>query len=150
MSVHYFSSNNSRSTNERHISLAGTDHLNSKLSTNFQYVKNNHSVFLISPKTCKEIHKKNYIPGICWPFKSKWQIMLAATYIARFLPDSNNFFICIIPYTHIYFSYFLILCSYFHLLFLTLLTMKHILQFTMFCIILFQTARNITEIKDTS
>ena len=82
-------------------------------------------------------------------FKSKLQIFLAANYIALFLPDTNNcFFIWIVPYIHICFYYFLILCFYFHLS--SLLLMKHILDFTMFHIIPLQTARNITEIKNTS
>ena len=61
--------------------------------------------------------------------------------------DSNNFFICLVPYIHICLNYFLILCSYFHLLFLTPLAMRHILQFTMFDSISLQPACNITEIK---
>ena len=82
-------------------------------------------------------------------FDYKLQIFLAANYIALFLPDTNNcFFIWIVPYIHICFYYFLILCFYFHLS--SLLLMKHILDFTMFHIIPLQTARNITEIKNTS
>ena len=102
-------------------------------------------------KNLQENRQKNDIPGIFWAFKSKLQIILAATYIALFLPDTHNcFFICIIPYIHICFYYFLIFCFYFHLLFVTLLATKHILQFTMVHIISLQTALNITEIKNTS
>ena len=72
-----------------------------------------------------EYQQENYISVMFWVFKSKLQINHAATYIARFLPDSNNcFFICLVPYIHIYYYYFLILCFYFHL-FGTLLTMGH-------------------------
>ena len=64
-----------------------------------------------------------------------------------FSPDSNKcFFISLVPYIHIYLYYFLILCSYFHPLFLTLLATRHILQFTIFDSISLQPARNITEI----
>ena len=121
-----------------------------KFSAFYKYSvwEKNHSVFLIFPRICKKIDKKNNIPGIFWAFKSKLQIILAATYMALFLPETNNCFrMCIIPYIHICFYYFLILCFYFHLLFFTLLATKHILQFTMFHIISLQTARNITEIK---
>ena len=65
-----------------------------------------------------------------------------------FLPDSNKcFLICQVSYLHICLYYFLILCSYFHHLFLTLLATRHILQFTMFDSISLKPARNITEIK---
>ena len=58
------------------------------------------------------------------------------TYIALFLPDSNKcFFICLVLHIHTCPYYFLILCFYFHLLFLTLLATRHILQFTMFDLI---------------
>ena len=56
------------------------------------------------------------------------------------------FFISLVPYIHICLYYFLILCSYFHPLFLTLLATRHILQFTIFDSISLQPARNITEI----
>ena len=56
------------------------------------------------------------------------------------------FFISLVPYIHICLYYFLILCSYFHPLFLTLLATRHILQFTIFDSILLQPARIITEI----
>ena len=56
------------------------------------------------------------------------------------------FFIPLVPYIHIYLYYFLILCSYFHPLLLTLLVTRHILQFTIFDSISLQPARNITEI----
>ena len=67
-----------------------------------------------------------------------------------FLPDSNKcFFKCLAPYIHICLYYFLILCFYSHLLFLTLLATRHILLFTMFDSISLQSARNITEIRKT-
>ena len=50
------------------------------------------SFFNIS-KNLQENRQKNYIFGICWAFKSKLQIILAATYIALFLRDSNNCFL---------------------------------------------------------
>ena len=92
--------------------------------------------------------QKDYISGIFWAFKSKLQIVHAATYIALFLPDSNNcFFICLVPYIHICLYYFLILCFYFHLLFHSLLATRHILQFTMFDSISLQPARKGAYIK---
>ena len=95
--------------------------------------------------------QKNYVPGMFWAFKSKLEIILRTTYIALFLPDINDcFFICILPYIHICFYCFLILCFYFHLLFLNLLVTRHILQFTTFHMISFQTARNIKGIRNTS
>ena len=131
-SLHHFSSNNSKNANWRHISLAATDHWNSKLSTNIQCEKNNHSAFLIFQKLCQNINKKNYISDIFLAFRIKLQIIHAATYIALLLPDSNNcFFICLLPYIHICLYYFLILCFYFHILFYVLLATRHNLQFTM-------------------
>ena len=130
MSVHYFSSNISKSTNERHISLAGTNHWNSKLSTNIQYKKNNHSAFLIFQKLCQNINNKKLYFWHIWAFESKLLIIHAAAYIALFLSYSNNcFFICLVPYIPICLFYFLILCFYFHLLFPSLLATRHILQF---------------------
>ena len=53
-------------------------------------------------KNLQEINKKDYTPRTCWAFKSELHIILAATYIALFLLDSNKcFFTCIIPYVHI-------------------------------------------------
>ena len=129
----------------------GSDYWDSKLSTNIQCEKNNHSLFFSFPKIYKNIEKANDIPGILWAFKSRLQIIFAAPYMLLFLPDANNcFFICIIPCIHVCSYYFLILCFYFRLLFLDLLAKKHILQFTVFRTILLQTARNITEIRNTS
>ena len=48
---------------------------------------------------------------------------------------------------HICLCYVLVLCSYFHLLFLTLLATTHILQFAMFDSVSIQPARNIMEIR---
>ena len=127
------------------------DHWFSKLSANIQCEKSNHSLFLNFPKICKNFDKKNYVPGISWAFKSKLQIILAATYMALFLPDTNNcyFLYCIVPIPMCLY-YFLILYFYFHLLFHSLLAKRHILQFTMFDSISLQSAHNITEMRNTS
>ena len=53
----------------------------------------NHSVFLNISNNLQENRQRNYIPGIFWAFKSKLQIILAATHIALFLPDTNNCFL---------------------------------------------------------
>ena len=53
--------------------------------------KNSDSLFKIFLKICKKSTKQNYIPGIFCVFKSKLPIFLLATYIALFLPDTNNF-----------------------------------------------------------
>ena len=127
MSLHHFSSTNSKNTNWRHNSLAGNDHWNSKLSTHIWCEKNNHSAFLIF----QNINKKNYISGIFCVFKSKLEINHAAIYIVLFLPDSNNcFFVCLVSYTHICFYYFIICVFIFT--FLILFSPRHILQFTTF------------------
>ena len=64
----------------------------------------------------QENQGKSYISGISWAFKIKLQILDVATYIAMFLPDSNNcFLICLIRYVYICFHYFLIFCSCFRL-----------------------------------
>ena len=73
-------------------------------------------------KILQENQQKHQISGVFWAFKSKLQIIHAVTYITLFLPDSNNcFFLCLVPYIHISLYYFLILCFYFHFLFLTYL-----------------------------
>ena len=59
----------------------------------FSAWENSHSVFVILPKICQKIEKKNYIPGILWVLKSKLQIIHPAHYIALFLPDTNNYFV---------------------------------------------------------
>ena len=93
-------------------------------------ILNFHHTFSVRKTTTQlfqyfRISTKNYISGIFWVFKSKLQINPLATYIALFLPDSNNcFFICLVPYIHISLYYFLNLCFYFHL-FHTLLTTGH-------------------------
>ena len=56
-------------------------------------------------------------------------------------------FICLVTYIPICLYYFPILCSYFHLFFLTHLFTRDILRFTTFDLISLQPARNITEIK---
>ena len=50
---------------------------------------------------------------------------------------------------HSYMPLLFILCSYFYLLFLSLLATRHTLQFTMFDSISLQPAHNITEIRKT-
>ena len=108
------------------------------------------SFFNIS-ETLPKYQEKNYISGIFWAFKSKLQIIHAATYIALFLPDSNNcFFNYLVPYIHICLYFVLILCFYCHLPFHTFLTTRHILEFPLLDSISLQSARNITEIKNTS
>ena len=95
-----------------------SDRRDSKLSKNIQCEKNSHSLFFNFPKNLQKYWRKNYIPGTLWAFKSRLQIILAANYIALFLPNSNNwFFMCIIPCIHICSYCFLILCFYFHLSF---------------------------------
>ena len=59
-------------------------------------------------KNLQENRQKNHIPGICWAFKSKLQITLAATY------SSNNFFYMYVithSYLFLLFSHFLFLFS---------------------------------------
>ena len=105
----------------------------------------------------QENQQKKYIPGIFWTSKSKLQIILAVTDIAPFLHDSNNFFIRIknvsISLSDMY-PYLFLLFSHFVFLFSPSLSytseMKHVLQFTVIHTISLQTARNITEIKNTS
>ena len=64
----------------------------------FSVRKQTLSFFTIS-ENLRENRLKNYIFGIFWAFKSKFQIIHAATYIALFLPDSNKcFFICLVSY----------------------------------------------------
>ena len=76
------------------------------------------------------------IKTIFWAFKSKLQIIHAATYITLFLPDSNNcFFICLVLYIPFCLNYFLILRFYFHLLFHSLLATRHI--YNLQCLIRF-------------
>ena len=106
------------------------------------------SFFTIS-ENLRENRQKNYISGIFRAFKSKLQIIPAATYIALFLPDSNKcFFICLVSYIPIHIiPIHIILCSYFYHIFLALLATRRILQFTMFDSILLEPARNSTEIK---
>ena len=61
-----------------------------------------------------------------------------------------SFLLLLIPYIHICLYYFLILFSCFHLLFLTLLAPRHILQFTMLDSISLQPAREITKTLHSS
>ena len=71
-----------------------------------------------------------------------------ATYIQCFFLTLMLF--CMFrPYIHICLYYFLILCSYFHVPFLTLLATRHILLLTIFDSISLQPARNTTELRKT-
>ena len=100
-----------------------------------------------------EYQLKNYISSLFWAFKSKLQIIHAASYVVLFLPDSNNCFLYVQCQCHISLSGSTILsfCVFiFHLLFHSLLSTRHILQFTMFDSISLVPARNISEIRNTS
>ena len=110
-------------------------------------MKNNLSVFLVFPKICKKINKKNVFLAYFGPLKANYRLFLGLLTFHCFSLTLITFFVCIIPYIYICFYYFLILCFYFNLLFLTLLTTKYVLQFTMFHAISLQAARNIKEIK---
>ena len=44
------------------------------------------------PENVQEYQQVNYIPEVLWAFKSKLQIIHAATYIALFLRDRKNCF----------------------------------------------------------
>ena len=94
--------------NRELISLVGSDHRDSELSTNIQCEKNNLSLFLIFQKSAKILAKKLYL-WHTWSFKSKLQIIFAACYIALFLPDINNCFFNPCPF--LLFSYFVFLFS---------------------------------------
>ena len=59
------------------------------------------------------------------------------------------FFICLVPYNHLCLYYFLILCSYFHFLFLILLATRHVLPFTIFDSISLKPSSYITETRKT-
>ena len=67
--------------------------------------------FLIFQNFCKNINRKIfhfwYISGMFWSFKSKLLTIHAATYIALFLPDSNNCFLYV--QCHIY----IFVCTFF-------------------------------------
>ena len=88
-----------------------------------------------------------YFWTIIWTFTSKLPTILGATYIHCFSLTLINVFYMFSIDIHICLYYFLILCSYFYLLFLTLLATRHILQFTMFDSISLQPAHHIREIK---
>ena len=100
-------------------------------------------IFLNISQNLQKI-KKNKNSEQFWTFKSKLRIIHAATYIHCFFLTLINVFL-LVPYIHICLYYFLILCSYFHLLFLTLLAARHILQFTMLDSISLQPAREIIK-----
>ena len=95
-------------------------------------------------KNLQKIDKKTIFLAYVGPLKANYRLLLLL------LTVLITFFICMLSYIHICFYCFLIFCFYFHLLFLTLVTRKHILQFTMFHTVSLQTSRNITEIKNTS
>ena len=59
--------------NLRQNSLAGTDHWNSKLSTNIQCGNNKHSAFLIFQKICKKINKKTIFLTYFGPLKANYR-----------------------------------------------------------------------------
>ena len=112
--------------------------------------------FLIFQKSAKKSTKKLYswhalgLSKQIKNFKTDYRFLWLLSLHCFFLTLITLLFICIIPCIHICFYYSLILCFYFHLLFLNLLATKHILQVTMFHIISLETARNITEIRNTS
>ena len=138
--MHYFFSDNSKNTKDIFHWL--------ELITDAFYkysVQEKHPLsFCNISETLSEYQQKNDISDIFWSFKSKLQIIHAATYVALFLRDSNNcFFICLVPYVPICLNYFLILCFCFHLLFHSPLPRIHIQQVTLFDSISLQPARNI-------
>ena len=91
---------------------------------------------------------ESYISDIFWTFISKFTDNSCGYLHSLLLPHSNKcFFICLVPYIYICLYFFLILCYYIHLLFLTLLSTRHILQFTMFDSISLQPARKGAYIK---
>ena len=116
----------------KHISLAGTDHWNYKLSTNNQCERKS---------TWKST--KDYISDIFWVFKSTLHIIHAATYIALFLQYHQSIFVSTI------FSFCVFIFNFFSLLFLLRDTTRNILQFTVFVSISLKSAHKITEIKNT-
>ena len=131
--------------------MAGTNHWNSKLSTNIQCKKNHHSTFLIFQKLCQNINKKTISLAYFGPLEANYIQFIRLQFITLFLPDSNNwFFVCSVSYIPIFVYYFLILCFYFHLPCHLLLATRHILQVTMFDSTLSQPAHNTTEIRNTS
>ena len=65
------SSNDSINTNQRQVSLTGTDHYDSKLAKVVQFEKKITEFFNIS-ENLQENHPKNYISGIFWTFKCKF------------------------------------------------------------------------------
>ena len=113
----------------------------------FNVRKKKNIQFFEFSKNLKKIDKKTIFLGYFGPLKANYRLFLQLITLHYFFL-TLLFFICIIPYIHICSYYFLILCFYFHLLFLNLPATKHILHFTMFHIISLQTARNITEIRN--
>ena len=106
--MHYFFSDNSKNTKDIFHWL--------ELITDAFYkysVQEKHPLsFCNISETLSEYQQKNDISDIFWSFKSKLQIIHAATYVALFLPDSNNcFFICLVPYLSQLFSHFVFLFS---------------------------------------
>ena len=74
------------------VGMVGIDHWNSKLSTNVHCEKSNHSAFLTFQEICKKNQQRNYISDTFWTFKSKLQIIHAATYIHCFFLTLINVF----------------------------------------------------------
>ena len=61
-----------KNTDWKHISLTGTNHWNSKLSTNIQCKKNHHSAFLIFQKLCQNINKKTISLAYFGPLEANY------------------------------------------------------------------------------
>ena len=140
--THNSSSNNSKNTNHIiHLLELVIEILSFRQIFNMR--KTTTQRILCLRKSARKSTKKYIFLTYFQTFKSKLQIIQAVTYI-------HCFFLTLINVFFIHFYYFLILCSYFHLLFLALLTTRHILQFTMFDTISLKPARNVTEIKNTS
>ena len=123
---------------------------NSKLSTNIQWKKKNHFVFLIFQKLCQNITKKTYFWHIFGPLKVNYRSFTRLFTLHCFFLTLKTAFLCLVPYIPISIYYFLILRFYFHLLLPSLLTTIYILQFTMYYSISLQPAHNIKEIRNTS
>ena len=95
------------------IFLAGSDHWNSKFSSNIQCEKKKPLSFFNICKNLQE-NRQKYVPCIFWAFKSKLQIILEATYIALFFPTLITVFYMyktIYPYLFLLFSHFVFLFS---------------------------------------
>ena len=119
ISLHNFPWNNSKNTNYRYISSTGTDHWNSKLSTNIQSDKNNHSVFFNISENLKENQQNAIFLAYSEYLKTHYRsfMQLLTSYclfmtLNRFLYVKYHISISVFHY------YFTILCLYFHHFFL--------------------------------